>query len=758
MHTTSTNQSENDCPVLYLLNVQPYPDDSEFVVFDGGLSLVPAAHLAAEEINNRSDILTGHDLEVIDIDAEACGNSGFITKGLVNVYRNLLSRKCIVGVMGFVCSESTNVLAPIIGHPAIGYITLANSASPAHRNIIKYPHLFHTISSTSVHNKVVLSMMEIFEWKKIGLIFDSLNVLQRSTAREFGQRIRNQSERLQLTTDIPITNERDIIKRAFDIINSEEARISYMLGNDGQYAHFLCEAYQRKFIWPGYVYIFRNIPSIKDKILNTTTFCSKDELLLAMEGVFLLEYRLFVDDDTELFSGWTYSQFRRRYADKLHEFASEIDMNLNEITFANSFYDQVWAFALAINNSIQSIYSENLSFLDYTLTNTKIITSIIEQELLNLSFQGASGYIKFDDNYEIPSFVDIMQIQNGTIQNIAIYSPPNNITPILGSFPETIPPDTFDTVYNLLPLWIGVCIFIVQSALFCLITTNMVLLSFWRNEREIKATSYLLSMLLTSSCYLLTIGPVIQTVYRIIVIHNTTLHTVLCSASQWSTALGLDLLLATLLFRIFRVVHVFRSFQRTSKYFSDEYILLYVSLTCSIKVLILIIWSIVDPYRSQNVREYDPTTAPPVYRSTPMCSSTQFYVWYGISYMYSAIILSFVMFLAIQTRRIKKSAFKDTKKINLFVFLVIITLCVAFPLVAIFTLIQIQIGAVVSEWIGFCSVPLFCQLCLIVPKLLPLAVKKDKLRRGKTLKREYTLSTDFEWFRRKSMSSLSKLI
>ena len=180
-----------NCTVLQLLNVQPYPDDGVFAGFDRGLDLVPAAHLAAEEINNRSDILAGFNLEIVDIDSEACGRE-IITKGLVNFYKELVSQdpsRCIVGVMGFVCSSVTNVLVPIISHQNIGYVILANSVSPAHRNNIKeYPNLFHTISSSSVINEALISLMQRFHWKRIGVVYDSVTIIYRTTAIDFIQR------------------------------------------------------------------------------------------------------------------------------------------------------------------------------------------------------------------------------------------------------------------------------------------------------------------------------------------------------------------------------------------------------------------------------------------------------------------------------------------------------------------------------------------------------------------------------------------
>ena len=57
---------------------------------------------------------------------------------------------------------------------------------------------------------------------------------------------------------------------------------------------------------------------------STKTTCSKKEILEALEGVFLLEYRLSVDDSTELYSGWSYGEFRWRYIKRLEERIEEI--------------------------------------------------------------------------------------------------------------------------------------------------------------------------------------------------------------------------------------------------------------------------------------------------------------------------------------------------------------------------------------------------------------------------------------------------
>ena len=753
--------NSQNCTVLQLLNVQPFPDPDGG--FSGGMSLIPAALLAAKEINNRSDILQGFELEIVNIASEGCSRSTIYKKGLINFYRQLVDRsrhpsECIVGVMGFPCSSATNILAPITGHRNIDLVTLANSATPEHRNTMQYPNLFHTISSSRVHSKVLVSLMEKFNWRRIGVVYDSVNIFFRTTANDFVQRVNNLSD-AELTVSVPIIPASAVaIQEAFNIINAEEARITYWQGNDDQNALCLCEAHHRQFLYPGYVYILRYNPKILENILATKTECSRDELIRAMEGVLMLDYRPEVNNDTVLFSGWNYSEFRQRYTHELDEYAKLINTSLETIIYGNSFYDQVWAFALALNNSLPSIRSENLSFSDYTIGNPGPISSIIKHELTKLSFQGASGRIEFDDNHEIFSSVSILQIQNGTAKQIAIYNPFTRNATFNENFRGDIPSDTFDTVYNLLPLWLGVCILVLQGLQFGAITIDVILLLWWRKEREVKATSLLLSVLLSVGCYLLCAGPIIRIIYRVIVIQNSTLHTFLCGLSLWTTTLGLDLVIATLLFRLFRVVHVFRSFQKKSKFLSDEYLVLYSLLACTIKIVFLIIWSIVDLYRSHTDSTYVPRTNPPQYRAVIACTCDQLGIWLAISYLYTYILLSLVLFLAIQTRRIKKAFFKDTKKVSIFVFTIIITLTTTITLWLLLSAVGIEIGADISEWIGVFIVATMCQACLIIPKLLPVAVKKDKTRRGHKLSIDYTVASEFEWIRRKSRHSISKLI
>ena len=760
--TTSSENSSTahmqDCSTLYLLNVVPYPDDGENAGWDRGLDLVPAGHLAAEQINNRSDLLPGHKLELIDIDSESCGRST-ITKGVINLYTQLVipflnnRRSCIVGIIGLYCSMVTNALAPVISRPEINYVTLAASTSPKHRYDPAFEDVFHTIDSSSVFNEAVIMMMKTFNWKRIGSIHDALSLDFKTTSDDFARTVASLSDielivRIPIGTSPPSIHERfsilnDRIADTFNIVNDQEVRISYWSVTEDESSFLLCEAFNRNYLWPGHVYIIEEI-SVSE-ILKTNTSCTREEMIQAMEGVFLLQYRIYVENNEKLYSGWTYEEYRQRYTDKLWEKAVNRTDKVDENNYANALYDQVWAFALAVNNSLPTVTSQNLSFDDYRLGNTESISDIIKAELSRLDFQGATGRIEFDESRSIPSSVDIMQIQNGTAVLIGIYDPfHNSITH--QKFPEIIPDDTFQTFYSLLPSWLGGCILVVQIILLCLITINTVLLLWWRGESEIKASGPILSIPIMVGSYLICAASIILAVKETIIVHDMTLLTFLCNLKLWSLSIGIDLIFATLLLRLLRLFYLFRTFRRTGKLWSDKYLFLYLLLICIGKMALLSFWIYFDIFRPKIYREYVPLVTPPHYQVSINCNSEHREIWLLVTYLYSGILVVFVMFLATQTRHIKKEHFKDTKKVNLFIFLVTIILATTLPLWIVFGTIGIEIGAHVCEWLAYVSAAMLCQLCLFTPKLLPLAVKKITRRHHHTLLRNKALSNSHTEF------------
>ena len=162
-----------------------------------------------------------------------------------------------------------------------------------------------------------------------------------------------------------------------------------------------------------------------------------------------------------------------------------------------------------------------------------------------------------------------------------------------------------------------------------------------------------------------------------------------------------------------------------SDYWVDKYLILYALLICSGKVLLMILWNTITPISSRISREYIHASAgdgSPYYWATTHCVTSV--VWSTVILLYSGVLLFMVVVLAIETRHIKNNPYKDTKKVNTFIFFIVIILTISIPLWIIFEEIEIEVGANVSEWLTYISVPLLCQVCLFVPKTLPLAIIK----------------------------------
>ena len=701
---------------LYLLNVVPYPDARPFAGWDRGFEVTPAGDLAIEQINNKSNLLPGYRLELVDIESEACGIST-ISTGYVNFYRHLVQpNSLVVGVVGLFCSTVTAAISPVANHPGIDYIQVAGSTSPLFQNVTAYPRLYHAISSANIFNRATLRLMDKFSWKRISSIHDNSGVYFLTTADDFASKV-NADSTLKLVTRIS-TSLSDI-SDAFASLRDAGARIVYPSLTIPEAANLMCEAYKGGFLWPGYVYIFHEY--IFQSLNNSQTTCDERELTEALEGSFLLQYRLHAEPHDTLVSGWTYEEYHENYLMRLAELAEATGMQLQNNSYANVLYDEVWAIALALNNSLETLKSLNLTLTDYGLGQS-IITDTIANKLESISFQGATGYIEFDSNQEAGSSINIFQVQRGQPVLVGMYNPnENNLTITDLNLLSTVPADQFEVVYEVLPQWLMVIIFCICGLAYIMTTVILVLFLYWRNEPEIKATSPYLSLAMFAGCYLLYTAIVFETVHRSFVI-GFEAFTAICNSDIWFGFIGYNLIIGTLFVKLLRINQIFRVFRKTSKLWSDQFLFLGVLLICSGILIILILWTAIDILHLEERRTYIPSAQPPYYQSTRRCTSRNLGIWVITAHAYNGVIILLVMFLAVQTRHIKRCNFKDTKKVNAYIFTVVAINAIAVPLWYIFshTQVEFQVGGHISSVIAYLSIAMLCQLFLFAPKTLPL--------------------------------------
>jgi heme/copper-type cytochrome/quinol oxidase subunit 2 len=88
----------------------------------------------------------------------------------------------------------------------------------------------------------------------------------------------------------------------------------------------------------------------------------------------------------------------------------------------------------------------------------------------------------------------------------------------------------------------------------------------------------------------------------------------------------------------------------------------------------IFLWTYLGTLHPKISREYVSLATPPHYQVSIECNSQNQVLWLLATSLYSGILIIFVVFMATQTRHIKKAHFKGAKKVNLFIFVITIIL------------------------------------------------------------------------------------
>ena len=276
-------------------------------------------------------------------------------------------------------------------------------------------------------------------------------------------------------------------------------------------------AYTNGMKWPHYAWILP-VCSVEE-ISNST----------ATEGLLVLQPCLeAVDDNFHIISNITYSEYNDQYVELL---ASEQSLQINP--YANVFYDSVWALALALNKTIDTINLQELN----------MVVEKISEEISQLSFEGTLEKVEFNGSHSRtnPS-VDILQMRNKEAQYVGYYNQFSGTVINISLF-SNIPSDELERHYILFtPLLTG----IVSSAIaFCILFITAMLFLFWyyRNEPEIKATSTRLSLFMFLGCYLMCISVLVDAVFDGVSVSNSAGAAFCCTTILWSNHIGTTLIL-----------------------------------------------------------------------------------------------------------------------------------------------------------------------------------------------------------------------
>ena len=262
----------------------------------------------------------------------------------------------------------------------------------------------------------------------------------------------------------------------------------------------------------------------------------------------------------------------------------------------------------------------------------------------------------------------------------------------------------------------GLYLISIPVLLFIFNTVLLVLFICFRNDPNVKSTNFSISLLMFIGCYIL-VG------YIVVLILPPTID--VCIILVWPSALGLSvpLILTALLVKMVRVYRIFTVSVKLKSNFCIIYYapFVYTLLILSPNVAILLLWTMVDPFRRVDKQ----TEHPGFIMIESGCSCKHQTLWITLLIIYFVMLSLAVVVVAVKSRKIRLAQFKDTKKVNLFIFLLLFVGFSTFSYWSMF--VTISGNGIAPTYImlaGHTSFALITQFTLIIPKIWPPFIKK----------------------------------
>ena len=683
--------------------------------WERGEEILPGAHIAVSEINGSPEILRDFQLEIVAIKVPMCSASAAINAFV----GNLTSRtKNNVAIIGYFCDNLAHTFSRLVGRSRFEVIQI--SAMPPFfswsNHNIDIPYFHYILPSIDVYAKATVMLVKTLGWRQIGIIsngwyhdvhFSRIKEAFTSEAQEHG-----------ITTVLhEESNPANSMNKILRDLKNSYAKVIVAFLPPSEAVEIVCKAHLQGFNWPNYVWLFVEISS--DEMIKMTNKCSETTMIMAMENVIFLDLHLKQYKAKDILSsGVSYSTFVETYHLKL-ETSTNIDC-LQSNPYASVLYDIIWTLAIAMNTS-----------MNRSLNHSR---TIIEKELRQFTFQGASGLL----NYTKPGAalnlsLGIFQVQNGDAVLIGLFNSYRQQILLNRSALKEIPSDELDRVYILYPRYLTgiLCICFIFMMLFT--TVTMSLFVCYRNHPEIKATSSVLSLCMFAGCYLLIVSTLNHTIASGVVIDGTVLRFLSCWGNDFLNTVGLDLVLATVFAKTLRIHYIFNKFGKiSSQLWSDKGLLGLILAIMSVKGVIMVLWIVVDTnYLIDEVR-IPLQGFPPHQVVVQKCYSRYPIVWIALTFGYSGILGLFMMIVAILTKNVKRERFKDSKKICTLVAVLFLSYCAGCVLWFFLRETGAYIGSKVFSDLAFYAVPFVCQIFLFLPKIIPLLIYNKEWIKTKT--------------------------
>ena len=624
--------------------------------------ILSAANRTANEINSCSELLNGFTVQVESVSSHfPCS-----VVDLAGVLRSPSVNTTIVGMVGLVGQSFVRSILPLPSDLRI--IQIIQHALGLRLDHTKhYPHLYTTAPSMDQHIAVVIEMLPVLNWTRIGLMYTSEESVFARVAERFVT--------LNNCSDKPITvREFSFSEHTLEEVQLyQQVNVFLLLLSPRNLSQFLCAVHSQGLVWPNYGWI----------VLNGHQ--SEIDTLQCNSSASLTNNAIIVTNSIE------------------HSKVRTLSCQQSNRSTYEGVSNYLWTLAIALNSSAPlptTIDNSTISSVQDFLENTSLAKAV-DKSLINitLGFERTIGFFNYATRELSIDFES------------------------LGPIPTVSSNEKFDyDVFSFLTIGLlGTAV--VLSITFT--TAILTLFICYRKVPEVKASSVRLSLCMFVGLYLGQVSSLSHILYSRRIVTLTAERCFSCIFPTYSFTLAADIILATLLMRLLRVWKVFTVFGRAGKLWTDQVLLAVVGAIIFIKVVILVAWAATDTFSL-----IDTVTKSPSGKilKVQRCMSNNTVLWLTLANGYSGVIGVCLIVAAIKTRKIKRNEFKDTKKICAFVFLLLYNVCVTGGLWTVLRSAGSISSSNLTFAIGYCLVAFLCVGFLFVPKVLPPFKRKIKYK------------------------------
>ena len=712
--------------------------------------LIPAALLAAEEINNSSDILESYHvtLDIRDTQCDpALGNYQFI-QSIKDRAVDPPDNSFNLAILGPGCSSAvTQAIAGVAGRglniPQVSYgynlPVLANKRE-------KLPSFFQTTRSIDLTTISALRLLSHLGWtNNIGVVYETSDLfnlviemfVRLSSSAPSGVEFINSETVIPITRFAQVTDnsertDQETITAFMNGIVHDEVRVIVGFVSERIASLLMCMTRNVTVPSDGFLFIF--VGSLSEDWWRDNAFCLLESK--EVESVIIVSGEsIVINSSTPLpsLNGRTIHDFKVDYSSRL---SSWCPLSYNSPDpLAAATYDAVWSIAKALDDNSDLLNVSNTDGYQYN----SIIYEAVLTSLYGTNFTGVSGQVQFNEKGERVGIDVVLQMQNG-ILTIAGKFKPDHDEIIADSFQwfgvSTDPPSDTPTIIGKSvspPILIISMVFTLTGMAFacsmCCFNCR------YAKHKIIVASSQKLNYVIIAGTFFAYTTIVILAILESPLgqLMSDELFKTVCIVRIWILPLSFTLSYGTMLAKAWRIYRIFNDPWISKRPLKDYHLMLIVLGLGLVDIMYLIPWTIVDPYRrfpslgETNYRDFSRC-------SFFSCSSEMLILWLGILTAYKVIVmLAGVVIISLVQKNVKqKKYFNDSKSLAGALYTTALSFIFGVMLQLLFTFQQEIVLAYVASatWVNISSSGTL--ISVFIPKWYKICIKHEKGKKYKT--------------------------